>query len=135
MAILICKGTKIQEDIASTLTDIAQVLSIDGPDPEVETFEADTLDNASAGIPKKPTGRTDGGSVGFEMFFDPSLADHTGLLDLIETPVSKGWALVWSDAVVWPFDGIFKGLSPTVDMADGLKASASIELDWTVTYP
>lgn len=135
MTVLKCKGTNLQHEIASTLTTIAQVLSIDGPDPEVETFEADTLDNSGAGIPMKPTGRVSGGTVSFELFFDPALAGHQDLTDQITTPASTNWAIVFSDATSWEFAGVFKGLSPAVDLADGLKASGEIELDGIVSYP
>ena len=135
MTILKCKGTKLQSEVATVLTDIAQLLSIEGPDSEVESFEADTLDNADAGIPMKPTGRVGGGSVSFEMFLDPALAGHQALLAKITTPVSDSWSLIFSDTTAWPFEGIFKSLSPTVDLADGLKASGSVELDGIVTYP
>jgi hypothetical protein len=135
MTILKCKGTKLQHEVATVLTDIAQLISLDGPDAEVETFEADTLDNANAGIPMKPTGRSAGGSVSFEMFLDPALAGHQLLTDRITTPVSDSWAIVFSDATAWPFEGILKSLSPTVDLADGLKASGEVELDGIVTYP
>ena len=135
MSIIKCKGTALQHEIASTLTSIAQVLSLDGPDGEVESFEADDLGNALAGIPMKPTGRATGGSVSFDLFFDPTLAGHMDFTDQLVTPASTSWAIVFSDTTVWPFDGILKSVSPTVDLADGLKASGSIELDGQVDYP
>lgn len=135
MTVIVSKGSKLQHEIASTLTDIAQIISIDGPDAEVETFEADHLGNTNPGIPMKPTGRVAGGSVGFEMFFDPALAGHQDLTDQLLTPAVTNWATVFSDATAWPFAGTLKSLAPAVDLADGLKASGEIELDGLVTYP
>src|SRR5688572_12231797 len=87
MAIIRSKGTILKIEIASTLTAVAQLISLDLPEGAAETFEADTLDNANAGIPHKPTGRTEGGSVGFEGFLDPVLASFQALTDLLTTPV------------------------------------------------
>lgn len=135
MTVIVSKGSKIQHEISETLTDVAQVISIDGPDAEVETFEADYLGNTSPGIPMKPTGRVSGGSVSFEMFFDPTLAGHQDLTDQLLTPAVTNWAIVFSDTTSWPFAGTLKSLTPAVDLADGLKASGEVELDGLVTYP
>lgn len=135
MGVLVSKGTKFQHEISTVLTDVAQVISLDGPDAEVETFEADHLGNAAAGVPMKPTGRTQGGSVSYELFFDPALAGHQDLTDQLVTPAVTSWAIVFSDTTSWPFDGTLKSLTPAVDLADGLKASGEVELDGLVDYP
>ncbi|MBD3675602.1 MAG: hypothetical protein HUJ26_18985 [Planctomycetaceae bacterium] len=135
MSILVCKGTTLEQDISATLTTISQVISFDGPTPDVETFEADYLDEGNVGIPMKPTGRASGGTISFEMFLDPALAGHKELIALIETPVVESWGITFTDTTAWTFDGVFKGLGPAVDMADGLKGSGSIELDGLPTYP
>lgn len=135
MTILKSKGTKLQHSISAVLTDIAQVIGIEGPDPEVETFNANHLGVTTAGIPKKPTGNTDGGTLTFDLFFDPALAGHQDLTDQLVTPASTNWALVFADTTDWPFAGVFKKLSPAVDLADGLKASCEIEVDGLVDYP
>ena len=129
------KGTKIQSEIATVLTDVAQVLSIDGPGGDVETFEADDLNSCLAGVPMKPTGRAKGGTLNFDVFFDPALAGHQALLALITTPASTSWAEVFPDATTWTFDGVLKSVTPKAELSDGLKASVSVELDGLVTYP
>lgn len=135
MAKLVCKGTALQHSIASTLTDIAQIVSFDGPDAEVETVESDTLDNTAVGIPMSVTGRVTGGTVSGELFFDPSLAGHQDLTDQLLTPAVTNWNITWTDDTDWPFAGILKSCTPTVDLADLLKASFEIELSGIVTYP
>ena len=58
------KGTVLEQDLAgTTYVAVAQVIDLTLPDMEMESFEADTLDNASAGIPYKATGRTEGGGA------------------------------------------------------------------------
>lgn len=135
MAILICKGTTLEYDAGAGLAAISQVRSIGGPSSEVETFEADYLDNSDAGIPMKPTGRTAGGQTNFELWLDPGLAGHQALVALLETPAVKNWGMTYSDSSAWTFSGTLKSLSPAVELANGLLASGAIELDGLPTYP
>ncbi|MFZ5829820.1 MAG: phage tail tube protein [Planctomycetota bacterium] len=136
MSIVRCKGTALKQKIASVYTAVAQVISIDGPELESETFEADTLDNASAGIPYEHTGRSEGGKVSGELFFDPALAGHQAMLALITTPASQDWKLAFVDAAVTEasFTGAGFSLSPTVALKEGLKAKFSIKLDGIPTW-
>ena len=146
MAICICKGTALQQNVAATLTTVAQVISLDGPGMESESCEADTLDNSSAGIPYKTTGRTEGGSVSGELFLDPALQGHNNLQYLLDEPrlagvaattETEGWNLIFADSgtTEWPFNGAGFALSPKVALNDGLKASFSIKLDGLPTFP
>jgi hypothetical protein len=137
MAICKCKGAALKQTIATVLTAVAQIISLDGPEQEAESFEADTLDNADAGIPYKPTGRTEGGSLSGEMFFDPALLGHQHMLDLLTDPQSEAWTLTFADTAgtIWPFNGAGLSFSPTQALPDGLKASFSIKLDGMVTLP
>lgn len=134
MSKVVCKGTVLQQDIASVYTALAQLISIEGPGPEVETFDATALDS---GVGKEfdVTGYVDGGELSFDLFFDPALGGHQNLTDLLTTPVVENWKEIFSDATAWPFSGILTGLSPTTDMGDALKASCAIKLDGLVTYP
>jgi hypothetical protein len=132
----------LQQVVAGTVySTVAQVIGLDLPDMEAETFEADTLDNANAEIPHKGTGRSEGGSVGFELFLDPALAGHQALLTLITTPPAIGseesWKIVFADAGAseWSFSGAGISLGGTVALNDGLKASGSIKLDGLPTFP
>lgn len=139
MAIAKCKGTAIQQYISAAYVSVAQVISIDGPDIETETFEADTLDNTDAGIPYKSTGRAEGGSLSGEMFYDPALDSHKDFLELITNPPtdSEQWKIVFADtgASEWTFTGAGINFSPTVALADGLKAGFGIKLDGIPTFP
>lgn len=139
MAIVRSKGTLLKMTIASVLTTIAQVMSLDLPEAENETFEADYLDNPDAGVPYKATGRTEGGEVGFEAFFDPVLASHQALTDLLTTPAAAGTVcnVVFADAAatVWPFTAAGVSLGVAVALKDGLKAKGKMKLDGLVDYP
>ena len=147
-----CKGTTLEQDIAgTTYVAIAQVIDIDLPDMEMETFEADTLDNTDAGIPYFATGRTEGGSFSANIFFDPKDTSHiewmsylsvTGVIDGAAaadreyevsmrltfanpaTPTASEWA--------WVCAGISMGA--TVALGDGLKASIGGKLKGIPTF-
>ncbi len=137
MTKIICKGTVLQQTVASTLTAVAQIISLDGPGMESETFEADTLDNSDAGIPYQTTGRTEGGSVSGELFLDPALQNHNNLQYLLDNPGDEAWNIIFADAGVteWPFTGAGFSLSPAVALNDGLKASFGIKLSKLPTFP
>lgn len=134
-----CKGTALQQYIASAYVAVAQVISLDGPDMEAETYEADTLDNTSAGIPYEATGRVEGGSISGEMFYDPALDSHKDLLELLRLPPTTNelWKLVFADADTseYGFSGAGLSFSPTVALNDGLKANFSIKLSGIPSFP
>ena len=137
MTKIICKGTVLQQTVAETFVPVAQVISLDGPDMESETFESDTLDNEDAGIPYTATGRTEGGSLNGELFLDPALQGHNNLQYLLDNPGDEAWKVIYADAGVteWPFTGAGFSLSPTVALNDGLKAGFGIKLSKLPTFP
>jgi hypothetical protein len=141
MAKVKCKGTVLQQYLVATFTPVAQIISLDLPDMEAETFEADTLDNANAGIPYDPTGRTEGGSVGGELFYDPALAGHQAILTLLTTPpataAKETWKIIFADtgASEWAFTGAGVSFGGTVALGDGLKGSFGIKVDGLPTFP
>jgi hypothetical protein len=137
MAIVKSKGTTLKQQISAAYVAVSQVISIDLPEAESETFEADYLENTDAGIPYKPTGRSEGGSCGFEFFYDPALTSHQNLTELIRAPQSESWqiAFVDTETSTWTFAGAGFSLGGTVALSDGLKGSGNIKLDGIPTYP
>ena len=137
MAQLKTKGSILEQSIATVFTAVAQIISIDLPKFASETYEADTIDNSNAGIPHKPTGRTEGDSLGFELFFDPALTGHKALLSLLTTPALQSWKVKFSDSgpTIWPFVGAGFSLGGKMDLKDGVKAQCSIKLDGLPTFP
>lgn len=137
MAKIKSKGTVLQQSISSVLTAVAQVISLDLPEMESETYESDTLDNAGAGIPYDPTGRTEGGKVSGELFLDPALSGHKSMLALLVTPVNTNWAIKFADAATttWPFTGAGFSLGGSVALKEGLKAKFGIKLSGLPTFP
>ena len=132
-----CKGTALAQEIASSYVTVAQVISLELPSMESETFEADTLDNVNAGIPYQTTGRTEGGSCSGELFYDPTLDSHQDLLELLREPQAEDWQITFADSSqsTWTFAGAGFSLGGTVALNDGLKANFSIKLDGIPSYP
>jgi hypothetical protein len=137
MAKVRCKGTVIHQEIANTMVAIAQVISLDLPEGESETYESDTLDNTSPGIPYDPTGRVEGGSAKLEIFFDPSLAGHQALTDLLRSPAKRDFEIVFADdaTTTWAFTAAGIKFGGAVALKEGLKGTVELKLDGTVDYP
>lgn len=137
MAKIKCKGTKLQQELAMTLTDVAQVISLEKSGAESETYDSTTLDTSGAGKEYDPTGYTEGGTVAAELFYDPALAGHQAMTDLLTTPAKQNWNMIFADAAPtsYPFVGAGVGFDVAVDMNDGLKGSLSIKLDKIGTWP
>jgi len=137
MTKIACKGTVLQQEIGTVYTAVAQIISLDLPEMESETFDADTLDVATAGIPYQPTGRTEPGSLSGELFYDPALAGHQALLELLTTPAAENWKIIFSDTGVseWTFSSAGLSFGGTVALNDGLKGSFSLKLADLPSFP
>lgn len=139
MAKVKCKGTTLSQEVGTVATTIAQVISLDLPDIEAETYEADTLDNTDPGIPYEPTNRVEGGSIGGELFYDPNLAGHQALLAILGDPSTlmssdanpEEMILTFQDAgsSTWTFTIAGASFGGTVALNDGLKGTFSFKLN------
>jgi hypothetical protein len=137
MAVIRSKGSSLAIGTSNTYVAVAQIISLDGPDMSSETFEADTLDNNSAGIPYKPTGRTEGGKVSGELFFDPAL--HSGLLAILTSPTNSlacqiAFGATNNGNAAWTFAGAGFDFSPAVALKEGVKAKFAVKLDGIPTF-
>jgi hypothetical protein len=116
--------------IATLLTPIAQVIGIDHGDIEEETYEADYLANASAGIPHAPTGRVEGGKTSGDLFFDYNDSSHAGYVALLGNHTAPVPCAL-SFPQLTPFNVAFNaagfGLGLTVALKEGLKGKFSIK--------
>lgn len=130
MAIIRCKGTKLQHTVAMSLVDIAQLLSIEHSGSQSETFDSTTLDG---GVYKTyaQTGYSEGGEVTAELFYDPALAGHQAITDLIATPADNAMKIIYADSGVseQSFTAAGVQFGVTVDMGDGLKGSVTYKVD------
>lgn len=136
MAKVKCKGMKIQHTISMSLVDIAQVLSIEISGSASETYESHTLDTSGAYKTKDQTGYSDPGEVSIEMFWDPALAGHQAITDLITTPADNAMKIIYADTGVTEqsFTAAGVEVGVTADMADGLKGNVTYQIDGTTGW-
>jgi len=129
MAIYPGKGSSFSVDTGGGAAAVSQVITITPPEGENETFEADYLGNTDAGIPYKPTGRSEGGSASAELWLDTS--SHSGLIGMLASPKTEAF----SCTIAFPTGGLsFNGAGisfggGSVALNDGIKASLSVKLD------
>jgi hypothetical protein len=136
MAKIRVKGSVIKQDIAATLTAVAQVIEFSTSGAETETYDSTTLDTIGAGKEYSATGYAEGGSVDFSVFFDPALGGHQALTDDITTPAERDYSITFADVgtTAWTFTAAGIGVNVTGAMNDGLKADVSLKLDQLLGY-
>lgn len=137
MAKVVSKGTVLQQELSMVFTAVAQITSIEHSGAESETYDATTLDTSGSGKEYEPTGYTEPGSVSCELFYDPALAGHQAITDLLTTPAAQNWKIIYADTgtTEYPFTGAGVGFDVSAQMNDGLKGSMSIKLDGLGTWP
>lgn len=128
------KGTVLQQTISAVLTAVAQLTSIEQTGAESETFDCTTLDTSGAGKEYSQTGYSEGGSVNFEGFYDPALAGHQAMTDLITTPAECNWKLIFSNSSEQAFTGAGISFDQTIEMDNGVTFSASVKCDQLPTF-
>lgn len=129
-------GTVLKQDIASTLTAVAQIISLNIDGAESETYDADTLDNTSAGILYGQTGRAEGGTCSGELFFDPVLAGHQAMTDIIVAPAETAWEVTFADtaSTKWSLLGAGLSFGTSIVLNDGVKSTFEIKLSGLPGY-
>jgi hypothetical protein len=136
MAKVKCKGTVWKTTQSMSLTAIAQVISMEMSGSEAETFDSTTLDG---GVFKTydHTGYAEGGEFSAELFYDPALAGHQSITDLIATPADNAMQIAYADTAVTTqsFGGAGVGFGATVDMGDGLKGKVKVKVDGDPGWP
>ena len=136
MTVLRVKGTVIKQEISSVLTAVAQIIEFSHSGAESETFDATTIDTSGAGKEYAPTGYSEGGSFDFSIFYDPALAGHQAITDLVAAPAACNWDCTFTDtgATNSTFTSAGVGFGFTGAMNDGLKADVSLKLDQLFAY-
>jgi len=136
MAKVPVKGTIIKQEISAVLTAVAQITEFSSSGAESETYDATTIDTSGAGKEYAPTGYSEGGSFDFGMFYDPGLAGHQAITDLVTTPAECNWDITFADTggsnSTMTSAGV--GFNFTGAMNDGLKADVSLKLDQLIAY-
>ena len=136
MAKIQVKGSVIKQDIASTLTPVAQITEFSTSGAESETVDVTTLDTTGNGKEYRRTGYTEGGSFDFSLIFDPVLAGHQALTDDLTTPAERDYSVTFADdaSTEWTFTAAGMGMNFTGAQNDVLRADVSLKLDQLFAY-
>jgi hypothetical protein len=136
MAKIVGKGTVISHTIASTLTPIAQVISIALAGAASQTFDDTALDG-TVFMTRSPTGYSAPGTCALELFFDPALTGHQAITDLIAAPASNAMRVTYanSGATTQSFTTCGVEVGVTVAMDDGVKMSVTYQISGDPGYP
>jgi hypothetical protein len=144
MAKLKVKGTVIEQGSGTTYTAVAQVTGFSISGIETETYDSRTLDG-TVGVEYDPTGFTEGGSVTFDLLYDPALAGHQAITDLAVAghlttnglPNDVNWKVKFANTssteLTFVSSGI--GVDITGDATDGLRASITLKCDGCPVLP
>lgn len=144
MAKLKVKGTVIEQASGTTYTAVAQVTGFSISGAETETYESRTLDG-TAGIEYDPTGYVEGGSVTFDLLYDPALTGHKNITALVTAAhmTTNGLAnpMNWkvkfantsSTELTFVSTGI--GFDVTGDATDGLRSSVTLKCSGCPVFP
>ena len=130
------KGTIIKQTIATVLKAVAQITEFSHDGAESETYDSTTIDTSGAGKTYGQTGYTEGGNFNFTIFYDPALAGHKAITDLLKTPAACVWNITFTDT--GPSTSAFTSggvsFSFTGAMNDGLKADVGLKISGLMGY-
>ena len=136
MALVPSKGTVLKQNLAGGLTAVAQLTDVSYSGGESETYETTTLDS---GIGKTfgQTGYSEGGEVSLSGHYDPALAGHHAISDLVTGPTEEGWSITFADAgtTAMTFNSAGASWEVTAAMSDGLKFSSTLKITGLPVYP
>jgi hypothetical protein len=137
MAKVPCKGTSLKMTISMSLTAVSQIISMDLPKPESETYDSTTLDQSNAWKTYDPTGYSEPGELSGELFYDPAAASHVALSALVANPASNACEIGYMDSgtTTQDFNATGFSLGATVAMNDGLKGEFKLKVSGNPGYP
>lgn len=136
------KGSSLSIGSGNAAAAIASLISIDGPEVEAETYEADTLDNTNAGIPYLPSGRVEGGKISAEGFLvSGNKSAVLASIANLATNCSKNGTTVASvisygsgnSAVAFNQNLAGLGISPSAALKEGVKVKITGKVSGDVT--
>jgi len=149
----ISKGSVLKIDVATVLTAVSEVISIDhdGAENEVisidhdgaenETFKFTNLNTTGAGHTYLSSGYTEPGNVNFELFFLPFNTGHQQITDHLTSPSTTvadqlDGSITFADSLStsMPFKIAGFSFGVSIAMDDGVKASVGMKLAGLATY-
>lgn len=136
MAKIKCKGMVLSHTVGTSLTALAQITDFEESGAQMETFDSTTLDG---GVFKTfdPTGYSAPGEITGTLFYDPALAGHQNITDIIAAPATNAGQVTFADAATTTkaFTAVGHSFGYAVNMNDGLKGNFRVQLTGSPGYP
>lgn len=136
MSVIKCKGTVLSHTVGTSLTALAQITDFEESGSEAQTFDSTTLDG-SVFKTYAPTGYSEPGEINGTLFYDPALAGHQNITDLITTPATNAGQVTFADSATTTkaFTAVGHAFGYAVAMADGLRGKFKVKLTGNPGWP
>lgn len=134
MATMKSKGTVLKMTIASVLTAIPGIITLDKTGEKGESTDIRALDSA-AGLPKTQTGFVAPPTINGTMLLDRANAVHVAMYALMRAPANNVLNLVYTDTgpVTEAWTSVTLGMDETIDGTKAVECKFSWELTGTAT--
>ena len=115
-------------------TDIPEILSISGPNPQVDSIDVTNHDSANS-FREFKAGLRESGELSFEINYQPSLAAHKAVLGALGT--QEQWILLFPGGGTEKFtsQGWVSGFDVSAPIDAQLTASVTVKLTGALTNP
>jgi predicted secreted protein len=114
-------------DMASspTFTDAANVQDISGPGMSIAEINV-TAHDSTDGFKEYIGGVGDGGTITFDLNWDPGEASHAAMLAVFYAKSVVDWTITLSDGSIVDFSGLISGWEPSNPVEGKITASVTI---------
>lgn len=136
MAKIKSKGVVLSHTVGTSLAAIAQLTEFEESGAESETYDSTTLDG---GVFKTydPTGYSEPGEITATLWYDPALAGHQNITDIIASPATNAMRVTFTDSATTTkaFTAAGHAFGYTVQMNQGVQGSAKFKLTGDPGFP
>lgn len=136
MAKIKSKGIVLSHTVGTSLAALAQVIGFEESGAEAETFDSTTLDG---GVYKTydATGYSEPGEVSGTLFYDPALAGHQNITDIIASPATNAMQVTFPNAATTTkaFTAVGQAFGYAAEMNNGLVGNFKMKLTGDPGWP
>lgn len=135
MAIVVGEGTLLKVEISSTLTTVAQLVSMEYSGVEVVSVPT-TVINTTGAKSFRPGTIPDSGELTFTLFYDPADTVHANILTNTKAPAVRNWSVTYTDTggAVDTFAGFVTKFAPNgFEQESNVGASVTIKITGAIT--
>lgn len=136
MAKVKCKGMVLSHTVGTSLAAIAQIVDFQESGAEVQVYDSTTLDG-SVFKTYDVTGYSEPGEISGTLFYDPALAGHQNITDIIAAPATNVGKVTFADSgsTTKSFTAVGHAFGYVAAMNDGLKGNFKVKLTGDPGWP